>query len=366
MRVEVLAGSEGGDFQFYAEPDLWGRDGISGNPFSVGPAMLDGPGVLTLESVLIADPSPTSCFRGGFQGARQHYRLTLPADTATTIVLPVRATAASLAWGRGITFVYPGEADRMNRLHLPVEVGGPRGVFVDFTALGAVRVTGKVTAGKTFRLAGRTEPAIGGRKIVITAEPRMRMFDLPDPGSRTLATVTTKSDGTFTSGPVSLPGDAVWVLSAKPKPGPGYDDGPSCGPVVTSASASRKAYPSDLVGKTFRSTSVKGARLIGPRAIKLSFAREPEGTDPDDGVPPRWVDVLTGNAGCNTLSGRYWLKNGRLVWSHHLAGTKMGCAEPVDQWLKKTLRRGVNARIAGGRLVLSNSRGLKIVLKLRS
>jgi len=85
--------------------------------------------------------------------------------------------------------------------------------------------------------------------------------------------------------------------------------------------------------------------------------------DSDPKTPARWRYRLTGNAGCNRMSGRYWLKDGHLTWSRRLSTTKKYCPEPVDRWLKRTLQQGVSARMVKGQLILTRKkRGIRITL----
>lgn len=95
----------------------------------------------------------------------------------------------------------------------------------------------------------------------------------------------------------------------------------------------------------------------------MSFESSLVDHDLDPKTPSRWSYKLIASAGCNTLGGRYWLKDGKLIWSRNLAGTKMACRKPVDQWLKRTLRKGLTARIVKGNLVLAGQRQIKIVLR---
>jgi len=365
LEVSVSSGPEGADFQFNVEPDNWSTGTISGNPFFVEAATLEGPGNLKIESTEVADPSPTSCFRGGFQGVRHSYRLTLPADSESVIRVPVRALSAELPWARrGVTFSYPsGDGSRWISLYTPIAVNGPKGTWINFAVRGLPKEGGELTAGRYFRIAGKTLPSLARTKIVIVAEPRMIPNGFPRVSARTLATVRTNGGGNFLTPRVRLPGDAAWVLKAIPKTGPDYDDEPSCGPVITTARSSRPAHTSDLLDRYFRSISVKGTKLIGQKKVWLHFERRAMGTDPDDGIDPYLEYVMMGSAGCNAMGGPFTLKNGRLRWSGQIEQTLIGCQKPIDAWLEHNLRRGMKARMVRGRLVLTNKRGVKIVLR---
>lgn len=123
---------------------------------------------------------------------------------------------------------------------------------------------------------------------------------------------------------------------------------------------SRKAETADLTDLTYRSVSIRGTRLV--KSVTLSFAAELVDHDGDVATSPRWIYTMTADAGCNILSGRYLLKNGRLVWSRSIVGSDIGCPIQGDQWLMRTLQRGVSARIVNSQLVLAGERGTKIVL----
>jgi heat shock protein HslJ len=82
--------------------------------------------------------------------------------------------------------------------------------------------------------------------------------------------------------------------------------------------------PTFLNGKQFISVDVSGATLVPGTTIRLSF---------QDGQ-------LTAQAGCNTISGRYSIVDGKLVGDGGWATTEMGC-DPArmaqDQWLANLL-----------------------------
>ena len=152
----------------------------------------------------------------------------------------------------------------------------------------------------------------------------------------------------------------AWRLTAYTRAGTEGGGEPSCGPVLWTFVNTRRAELADLTGRSFQSVSIRGIKLV--KEITLSFETKLVDHDNNWDTPNRRENTLTANTGCNTLSGRYWLKDGRLIWSRKLVGTKTGCPNKGDQWLMRTLQKGVSARIVKGQLVLTGKRGTKIVL----
>jgi len=112
------------------------------------------------------------------------------------------------------------------------------------------------------------------------------------------------------------------------------------------ATRDRSAAPTlgDLEGRSFVSTDIVdgGKRPPEPGAIMmLSF-----GTD----------GVVGGFAGCNTLSARAVLVNGRLLTRGPVGGTEMGCPgrQHHDRWLSDLLDADPEVMLDGDRLTLTS------------
>lgn len=86
----------------------------------------------------------------------------------------------------------------------------------------------------------------------------------------------------------------------------------------------------DLENETFVSTSVTGRDLVAGSSIQLTF----------DG------DTLAIKAGCNTMSSKWELKDGKLAWSGVPMQTKMACEQELmdqDAWLVELFTEGLTA-----------------------
>ncbi|MCB0869244.1 MAG: META domain-containing protein [Solirubrobacterales bacterium] len=362
-RLKVVAGEEGAEFGFRVDPTYWGVDGVSGLVFRDGQAALDGPGQLTSERAGAGGPSamPGYCARGeslpGF-----HNELKLPPNASTVVEMPVSLTASPLAGMDStlrISYYATSHSSLSPVIESPVQVGGKSGVVVRFDT-GSVPGYLEASNRKPVILAGSTSPALPNTEILIKATPFIA--GNPPPPDRWIR-VTTDSEGNF-SQKVSFGRSAFWRLVAFPQDDSTYDDEPSCGPTLKSTVDTYLATYSDLNNRTFRSESVQGTKkLIGQKKITLSFSGGKwVDHDGNSSTPNRLIYYLTGNAGCNTIFGQYWLKDGRLVWSRYLGSTEMACPKPVDKWLIRTLRRGVKARLVKGKLVLTGGRGIRITL----
>ncbi len=124
----------------------------------------------------------------------------------------------------------------------------------------------------------------------------------------------------------------------------------ACGATGGTASVDPPSEPAvadsvaTAVGRTYVSTdvTVKGEprRLVEGSRLRLTFDETNVGAD----------------AGCNSLSGAYWLDGERLVVSG-LGGTEIGC-EPAlmrqDKWLAGLLTSGPMVALEGDRLTLTD------------
>jgi heat shock protein HslJ len=84
-----------------------------------------------------------------------------------------------------------------------------------------------------------------------------------------------------------------------------------------------------LAGQTFVSTSVEGRTLVPDTTIRLSFD----------------ADVLSVNAGCNTMAGAWTDADSTLAWEGAVRATLKGCAEDLsaqDQWITDLFTGGMD------------------------
>ena len=96
-----------------------------------------------------------------------------------------------------------------------------------------------------------------------------------------------------------------------------------------------------LDGRTFLSQQVEGRELVQGSTLSLSF----DGTN------------LAANAGCNTMTGAYALKDDRIRWTDTPAATMMACEQDLmvqDQQIVQLLKGGMEAALDGNELVLTS------------
>lgn len=361
IKAAIESGPGGADFRFYFEPDGWGLDGVSGNPFLVDQAVLEGQGSLILQEAVVTDLMSTACFRGGFQSVLQFYRLTLPANSATVLSASVRATSSRLGgMTNGVSLVIPKfDGDLIRRTEIPI--GGPEGVRVSFGVQGQ---SGKsnLETGKTFRLSGGTFPPLPNTQIRLVASPRAHGFHGLTSAAHQLTTVTTNGQGRFLSEPVKLNTAATWVLLANPVTGPAHHDETSCGPVVETkgngkppeSGKRRLMVPTVkwLLGKYFRSIRVIGGPSLKGRILRLGFEK-------------RKRPVLGISGACNNWDRRFRIRRGRLFIFGRGFSTATAC-HPVDPdaMLRNWLRKGMVIRRNGNRLILTRpAERVRIVLR---
>ncbi|KYH45333.1 META domain-containing protein [Branchiibius sp. NY16-3462-2] len=98
---------------------------------------------------------------------------------------------------------------------------------------------------------------------------------------------------------------------------------------------------SDLNGKSFVSTSVKGHDLVSGTAITLKVT---------DGS-------LSLNGGCNMINGAATVSDGVLKFTGHPIQTMMSCGDEKDaqdKWLTETFMTGVSPTISGDVMTLTH------------
>ncbi|HTU16256.1 MAG TPA: META domain-containing protein [Solirubrobacterales bacterium] len=363
-RMTVLSGPDGADFSFHFPHRPWGPADVGGTPFSTGNAVLEGPGELKIESALVADPSPTSCFRGGFGSTLNFYRLTMEPNSQTTVTMPSRLLAAPVAgMDKSIEAVIGGMGSAPSAvLKAPIAIGGTQGVRIVSRFVGANRHS-QITRrpGEAFRITGRTVPALKNRMLSFRAEPRFWSATGGPPRNRVLTTVKTDAEGRFRTVALRLSKTASWVLTSRlVKPG-SFDPSASCNGTVEIGRKTERATVRTLDGRDFVSTSVKGPGAK-PRKIELSFFR---GTTYDENmkVISRNGPIMILNAGCNKVGGGYEVRRGRLRWIGPVASTAMGCSDDRTGWISSRLMKGLTARFVGETLLLTGKRGIRIRLK---
>lgn len=98
---------------------------------------------------------------------------------------------------------------------------------------------------------------------------------------------------------------------------------------------------SDLNGKSFVLTSVKGHDLVSGTAITLKVT---------DGS-------LSLNGGCNMISGAATLSDGVLKFTGHPIQTMMSCGDEKDaqdKWLTETFTTGLSPTLSGDLMTLTH------------
>lgn len=147
-------------------------------------------------------------------------------------------------------------------------------------------------------------------------------------------------------GPLALA--VVLVLAVAGCGSDGSDgDASTTGSSTTSDAGSGATEPAALLttdaldGRTFLSQEVEGRDLVKGSTLSLSF----EGSN------------MAANAGCNTMTGEYVLKDGRIRWTETPAATMMACDQDLmvqDQQIVALLKGGVEAALDGDELVLTS------------
>lgn len=124
-------------------------------------------------------------------------------------------------------------------------------------------------------------------------------------------------------------------------------DGSSSPGATTTTPASGATEPAAalttdaLDGRTFVSQEVEGRDLVKGSTLSLSF----DGSN------------LAANAGCNTMTGAYALKDDRIRWTDTPAATMMACEQDLmvqDQQIVQLLKGGMEASLDGDELVLTS------------
>jgi len=363
-RLSVRSGPEGADFRFHFPVRPWGPADVSGTPFTSGKVTLEGPGDLKLESALVADPSPISCYRGAFGSSLNFYRLSLEPNSQTVVTMPSRLIAAPVSeMDSKVEAVISGNGSATT-LEAPLEINGKIGVRIIGGAVGGNRFSQlNRRAGRPFRIAGRTVPVLKNRAISFRAEPRLWSGNGTPPESRALTTVRTDSDGRFRTDPLRLGKEASWVLTSRLSEPGSFDDSASCNGTVHIEPRLVRARVALLDGKTFISGSIRGSGLK-PKKIELSFFRG-KVYDENFKVVDKNGPIMGLDAGCNKIGGGYKVRSGRLRWIGPITGTTMACPDDRTGWISKRLTKGVKAELEGQNLILRGKRGFRIVLKPR-
>lgn len=363
-RLAVRSGPEGADFRFHFPIRAWGPADVSGTPFTSGNVTLEGPGDLKLESAMVADPSPISCYRGGFGSSLNFYRLSLEPNSQTVVTMPSRLTAAPVSgMDQRVEAALSGTGSAIT-LDAPLAINGPIGVRIIGKAAGSNEhsiLTRR--AGRTFRVVGQTVPAMKNRAISLRAEPRFWNGSGTPPESRVLTTVRTDAEGRFRTASLRLDKQASWVLTSRlVKPG-SFDDSSSCNGTVIIEPRLVPATVSRLDGKKFVSTSIKGPGAE-PKKIALSFFRG-KIYDENFKVIDKNGPIMGLDAGCNGMGGGYEVRKGRLRWIGPVTGTAMACPDDRTGWISSRLTKGIAAKLEGRNLILKGRHGVRIVLKPR-
>ena len=357
-RLEVSSGPDGADTSLGFPYISWGFSDVSGSPFTVGDPTLEGAGSIKLTGAVVADPSPTACFRGNPGYYEPHYNLKMPPDSQAAVVFPVSLASAPLVGMNSEIKALLGT----QTLSSPVQAGGTPGMRIIGKVSGGSEFEGPSRLpGETFRISGRTVPAVANRLLRFRVDPRMSFDYSNPPKRRVLATVRTDASGRFRTAPVALNREAVWVLtSTLVKPGY-FDPEPSCNGSLLIDDGFDPATLQNLDAHKFVSTSIKGPGKK-PKKITLYFTRgridDETGEIKDPNGP-----IMILDAGCNSIGGEYDVRNGRLGWTGDVIQTLVGCVPDRDGWLASRLRGRINVSIKGKTLLLKGKRGVRVTLK---
>ncbi len=368
LKLAVESGPDGADFRFAASPEGWGIEGVEGNPLHVGPAELAGAGNLASEQVLIADPTPTACFRGGFQSIHETFRLTLPANSSTSVEIPVRALGAPLAGMNSAVDVevMAGEDSQTYRTEIPLT--GREGVLIVGTVEGTEGQSVSRRPWQPLRVVGQTFPPVKHARIVIRAEPRRWAGKPGKTGTHRIVEAMTRKDGSFRTNLGYLASRGEWRLIAKSTywRDDDYDPTPSCLPLVkvsgrdydAGLTGNKVPRVKDLLNRSFISVKATGDPVLKHHPIEMSFFMH--STNPSLPKKP----TISVWAGCNYWGTKFRIRRGKLFSTGETGSTAMGCEYDPDTWLIKTLDEGLMIRGKGKRLILSRpDKGIRIVLR---
>ena len=349
-RLSLTAGDHGADFNFEFQYSDWGLSGVSGTPFSIGEAALEGPGSLTTVSTSVADPVPTACWRGGFGSVFNTYNLKLDPNQETVVTVPATLLAPRLAGMKPeIGAVLSAGDGEPQELTAPVTITGEAGIRIIAKVAGATGSVAALAPGLPFRLVGRTVPTVKNRLIRLRVEPRIWEFGRlsPAPVAHRIAVVRTDGNGRFRSQPVTLGREAQWVLTSRLLNAGEFDNRPNCNGTLDSAGSAPTT--GELIGRSYRSVAVRGTKLKKP--LKISFATGPTMRRDENGKQIEGP-LLLAYVDCNGMGGEYKVRDGRLTW-FSVYSTAMYCPGSKDGWLLGLLGRGARARTNGSLLTLS-------------
>lgn len=362
-RLSVASGPDGGDFSIRFPYASWGPADIGGTPFESSEAVLDGPGTLAVESMVVADPSPTSCYRGGFGSPEWAYRLTLPPNSQTVVRMSSKLLAPPV---HGMDGTVTAEISRSfgpgpSVLTAGIGISGP----VDPRIVGKVRGSSPdrptvLRPAEDFRITGRTEPVLKNRLLEFHAEPRSGSFGSPGSPIQ-LAKVKTNESGRFRTPPIALRKPGTWVLTSRV--GGATEISFSCNGAVEVGRKAERATVRNLDGRQFVSTSVAGPGEK-PDKVKLAFIRGTVYGDDMEVVSDNGP-IMVAHPGCNIMGAGYQVRKGRLRWIQPATQTLVGCPGDRDGWMSSRLRVGMKVAYAGETLVLKGKRGALVRLKPR-
>ena len=232
-RVRVVSGSLGSDFVFTSPLPSWGVKGVKGSPYSFGSARLDGPGSLIPFLSVSEDPAPWSCWRGDSALSQDWFRLTLGPNAATTIVVPATLAGARLNAPLPQTVFTIENGDDPRKLRTPVAVGGKPGMLITSKIPGnPPHAMVDRRPGQRFVLSGTTDPPAPNRRITFIATPTAFASSGFSLVPFRLASLKTRSDGTYRSGPLSLRQPGMWRITSKLGSAGRFSQDSSCGPLL--------------------------------------------------------------------------------------------------------------------------------------
>lgn len=344
-RLSVTAGPGGADLEVSFRDPAQKLGGVDFHPFAAGSARLEGPGVLTgrpMPMVLRMDacgrPIPTA----------PRYNLKLEPDQQTTVVARSTLRTPAMPGMKHSVHaqVWPSLDGPVSSLTAPLAIGGPRDVLIRARiARKGDSALVRMRKGRSFRLTGKTTPALPNRTLKVLAQPRLNSGKATP---RKLSVVTTDAHGRFRSGPIR-PETGVWAVTVKLARAGKFAGTAQCVGSISVLPARKRVTTAKLLGRSYVSTSISD-RVRTPKKIKLRFFRHairPDGSN-------RKVPTLAASAGCNAMGAKYVVRNGRLRWIGGVMSTDMFCRPNYDPRLTRLLKRGMKAKLKGKKLILTS------------
>jgi hypothetical protein len=212
----------------------------AGGPLSFGAPLMQGPGSVRVLTESMPPLRPGTCVRGVLYGGAP-LQVSVPAETNTTVALPVSAVLPALPGTNYTPQVSFGYSERWFPpipVAVPaIQMTGPTGFAIE---LAAGHSANTLAAGKRVRIVGTTTPAVRSGVVRVTARRMLRADgELTYGAVRRLGVVRTDARGRFRLKRWTPPGPGEYqILASIAHPGGGLMHDHSC-PITLSVDTRR-------------------------------------------------------------------------------------------------------------------------------